>query len=137
MGLFDKFRKLAIARGDLAALGIDPFGVEIERIISPTEGVIHGRRTILAGTNNYLGLTFHPACFAATHRALDAEVPEGAGWRSWRLLEVEKLSELQIVVINRSPSPRTATRRCAGSARRCTTSMSAARQVRKRRGSRH
>jgi len=73
MGLFDKFRKLAAARGDLVALGINPFGVEIERIISPTEGVIHGRRTILAGTNNYLGLTFHPECIAAAHRALDAE----------------------------------------------------------------
>ena len=73
MALFDKFRKLAAARGDLAALGIDPFGVEIERIISPTEGVIHGRRTILAGTNNYLGLTFNPECIAAAHRALDAE----------------------------------------------------------------
>ena len=54
MGLFDKFRKLAAARGDLAALGIDPFGVEIESIISPTEGVIHGRRTILAGTNKII-----------------------------------------------------------------------------------
>ena len=73
MGLFDKFQGLAAARRELAALGIDPFGVEIERIVSPTEGVIHGRHTILAGTNNYLGLTFHPECIAAAHRALDAE----------------------------------------------------------------
>jgi 8-amino-7-oxononanoate synthase len=73
MGIFDKFQALAAARRELAALGIDPFGVEIERIVSPTEGIIHGRRTILAGTNNYLGLTFHPECIAAAHRALDAE----------------------------------------------------------------
>ena len=73
MGLFDKFQGLATARRDLEALGIDPFGVEIERIISPTEGIIGGRHTILAGTNNYLGLTFHPECIAAAHRALDAE----------------------------------------------------------------
>ena len=73
MGLFDKFQGLAAARRELGALGIDPFGVEIERIISPTEGVIHGRRTILAGTNNYLGLTFDPDCIAAAQAALAAE----------------------------------------------------------------
>jgi 8-amino-7-oxononanoate synthase len=73
MGLFDKFQGLAAARRDLEALGIDPFGVQIERIVSPTVGVIRGRHTILAGTNNYLGLTFHPECIAAAHRALDAE----------------------------------------------------------------
>ncbi|MCC6211393.1 MAG: aminotransferase class I/II-fold pyridoxal phosphate-dependent enzyme [Burkholderiales bacterium] len=73
MGLFDKFDGLKAARRDLETLGIDPFGVEIERILSPTEGVIHGRRTILAGTNNYLGLTFHPETLAAARRALDAE----------------------------------------------------------------
>ena len=73
MGLFDKFQGLAAARRELAALGIDPFGVEIERIISPTEGVIHGRRTILAGTNNYLGLTFDPDCIAAAQAALATE----------------------------------------------------------------
>ena len=73
MGLFDKFHGLAAARRDLEALGIDPFGVQIERMISPTEGMIRGRHTILAGTNNYLGLTFDPGCVAAAHRALDAE----------------------------------------------------------------
>ena len=73
MGLFDKFQGLTTARRELAALGIDPFGVEIERILSPTEGVIHGRRTILAGTNNYLGLTFDPDCIAAAQAALAAE----------------------------------------------------------------
>jgi len=73
MGLFDKFQGLAAARGELEKLGVDPFGVEIERILSPTEGIIHGRRTVLAGTNNYLGLTFDPDCIAAAKRALDTE----------------------------------------------------------------
>ena len=73
MGLFDKFRGLAGARAELETIGIDPFGVEIERILSPTEGIIHGRRTVLAGTNNYLGLTFDPDCIAAAKRALDTE----------------------------------------------------------------
>jgi 8-amino-7-oxononanoate synthase len=73
VGLFDKYEGLTAARRDLETLGIDPFGVEIERIISPTEGIIHGRHTILAGTNNYLGLTFNPECIAAARRALETE----------------------------------------------------------------
>lgn len=73
MGLFDKLQGMAAARRELEALGIDPFGVEIERIVSPTEGIIHGRHTILAGTNNYLGLTFDPECIAAAHGALGTE----------------------------------------------------------------
>jgi 8-amino-7-oxononanoate synthase len=44
--------------------------VVIEKILSPTEAMIDGRRTILAGTNNYLGLTFEPECIAAGQRAL-------------------------------------------------------------------
>jgi len=73
MGLFDKLQGVAAIRRELEALRIDPFGVQIERIISPTEGIIHGRHTILAGTNNYLGLTFNPECVAAAHAALDAQ----------------------------------------------------------------
>ena len=42
-------------------------------------------------------------------RSIDANVPEGAPWRSWRLLDVDQLRELQIVAINHSPKPRTST----------------------------
>lgn len=56
---------------EFAALGIDPFGVQIDRILSPTKGMIQGRPTILAGTNNYLGLTFDPDCIAAARSALE------------------------------------------------------------------
>ncbi len=73
MGLFTKFEALAEGRAELGALGIDPFAVRIEKIISPTEGVIHGRHTILAGTNNYLGLTFNPECIASARLALENE----------------------------------------------------------------
>lgn len=73
MGLFDKFQSLAAARRELEVLGIDPFGVQIDRIVSPTEGIIHGRHTILAGTNNYLGLTFNSECIAAARAALENE----------------------------------------------------------------
>ncbi len=73
MGIFDKFQALAATRRDLEALGIDPFNVQIDRIISPTEGIILGKPTILAGTNNYLGLTFDPEGIAAARTALENE----------------------------------------------------------------
>ncbi len=73
MGIFDKFQALAATRRDLEALGIDPFNVQIDRIISPTEGIILGKPTILAGTNNYLGLTFDPEGIAAARAALETE----------------------------------------------------------------
>lgn len=73
MGLFDKLNSIAQGRAALAELGIDPFNVEIEEIISPTVGRIAGRETILAGTNNYLGLTFDPRCIEASCRATQAE----------------------------------------------------------------
>lgn len=68
MGLLAKFSDLAEQR---AALGsADPSKVVIEQILSPTEAIINGRPTILAGTNNYLGLTFDPDCIAAGQEAL-------------------------------------------------------------------
>ena len=73
MGILDKFQPMAQIRRELDALGIDPFNVQIERIISPTEGIVCGRPTILAGTNNYLGLTFDRKCIAAARAALEAE----------------------------------------------------------------
>lgn len=70
MKLFEKFQPLAAAREELAAFGTLPIGVVTERIDSATEGWIDGRRVILAGTNNYLGLTFDPECVAAAQRAV-------------------------------------------------------------------
>ncbi|MDI3261258.1 MAG: aminotransferase class I/II-fold pyridoxal phosphate-dependent enzyme [Fulvimonas sp.] len=66
-----RLQAVQAVRRDFAALGIDPFGVQIDRILSPTEGIIQGRPTILAGTNNYLGLTFDPDCIAAAREALE------------------------------------------------------------------
>lgn len=70
MNLFDKFKPLQAARAELKKLGVDPFNVEVEKILSPTEAVVNGQSVILAGTNNYLGLTFHPDCIAAAEQAL-------------------------------------------------------------------
>lgn len=66
-----RLRAVREVRGELASLGVDPFGIQIDEILSPTEGLIQGRKTILAGTNNYLGLTFDPDCIAAARDALE------------------------------------------------------------------
>ncbi len=71
MKLLDKFEPLRALEAQLGDGGMDPTRVVIERLLSATEALIEGRRTILAGTNNYLGLTFDPECVAAGHRALD------------------------------------------------------------------
>ena len=70
MRLLDKFQAMAGVRAELDGLGIRPFGAVTEKILSPTEAIVDGRRVILAGTNNYLGLTFDPECIAAAQRAL-------------------------------------------------------------------
>ena len=73
MSLFDKFKPIADVRNELNRLGITPFGAITEQILSATEGIVNGRRVILAGTNNYLGLTFDPECIAAAKKALDEQ----------------------------------------------------------------
>lgn len=74
MGLFDKLASAAAVRRDVvSAGGLVPFGVTVERILSPTEGLVGGRRVILGGTNNYLGLTFDAECIEAGVAALRCE----------------------------------------------------------------
>jgi len=58
MGILDKFKDLNAAYDDVKSAGHDPFSVRFDEILSPTEGVVAGKKTILLGTNNYLGLTF-------------------------------------------------------------------------------
>lgn len=70
MDIFDKYETLAQRRAELLGAGADPFDLEIEELHGPCEATIRGRRTILLGTNNYLGLTFDPACIEAGCAAL-------------------------------------------------------------------
>ena len=72
-GLFEKFAPLRGALRGLIGNGASPFGVPVDRVLSPTEAIIGGRPTILAGTFNYLGLTFDPACVEAAKNALDRD----------------------------------------------------------------
>jgi 8-amino-7-oxononanoate synthase len=47
----------------------DVLGTLIQVDGSPTLGSVNGQRVVLAGTNNYLGLTFHPECVNAASEA--------------------------------------------------------------------
>jgi len=69
MGIFDKFQKLAETRRALEKNSSEFFNVVIEEVISPTEVVINGRSVLLAGGNNYLGLTFNAECISAACQA--------------------------------------------------------------------
>ena len=69
MSLFDKFEQIAAARQPFVERGIRS-NVVMEKVISPTEAIINGRPVILAGTNNYLGLTFDPDCIEAASTAV-------------------------------------------------------------------
>lgn len=73
MSLFDKFKLINAVRSELAELDIMPFGAVTEKILSATEGIVNGHQVILAGTNNYLGLTFDPECIAAAQRAVQEQ----------------------------------------------------------------
>ncbi|HEY5776053.1 MAG TPA: aminotransferase class I/II-fold pyridoxal phosphate-dependent enzyme [Xanthomonadales bacterium] len=73
MSLLEKFSIARDLRSGLENAGKDPTTVVFERLNSATEGVVEGRTTILAGTNNYLGLTFDPACIAAGVEAMQTQ----------------------------------------------------------------
>ncbi|MDV3258487.1 MAG: aminotransferase class I/II-fold pyridoxal phosphate-dependent enzyme [Sphingomonas sp.] len=70
--LFSKFDPLIETREQLLSTGLtDPFGLVMEEVISPTVAICNGRRTILLGTYNYMGMTFDPDVIAAGKKALD------------------------------------------------------------------
>ena len=57
--LFTKFDPLIAEREGLLATGVkDPFGLVMEKVLSPTRAICNGRETILLGTYNYMGMTF-------------------------------------------------------------------------------
>ncbi len=70
MALLDRFKAQRDLHAAVKTCGADPFGVKMDRILSSTEAMIEGRRTILCGSNNYLGLTFDADCIAAARDSL-------------------------------------------------------------------
>ncbi len=82
--LFSKFDALIQTRENLLSTGMtDPFGMVMERVLSPTEAICNGRQTILLGTYNYMGMTFDPDVIGAGKQALD---DFGAGTTGSRVL---------------------------------------------------
>jgi glycine C-acetyltransferase/8-amino-7-oxononanoate synthase len=70
--LFSKFDGLIAQREGLLATGVtDPFGLVMERVLSPTVAICSGRETILLGTYNYMGMTFDPDVIEAGKQALE------------------------------------------------------------------
>jgi 8-amino-7-oxononanoate synthase len=72
MDIFDKFSTLKSRTDLVTKLGTDPFGVKFDDIENATRGRIGNRSIVLAGTNNYLGLTFDPDCMSASINAIKA-----------------------------------------------------------------
>jgi 7-keto-8-aminopelargonate synthetase-like enzyme len=68
--LLDKYQTIIERRARMLAVGSDAVGLVNQQVLSPTRAVINGRETILAGTNNYMGITFEPDCIAAGQAAL-------------------------------------------------------------------
>lgn len=73
MDILAKYDGLAERRDLMLQAGANPFGLRMEKILSPTEALVNGRRTLLVGTNNYLGLTFDSDCIAAGVKALQEQ----------------------------------------------------------------
>jgi 8-amino-7-oxononanoate synthase len=70
MGLLQKHIAQAEAYAEIRRFGADPFNLRFDAVVSPTEGMLDGRRVILLGTNNYLGLTFDPESVEASVEAV-------------------------------------------------------------------
>jgi 7-keto-8-aminopelargonate synthetase-like enzyme len=82
--LLSKFDGVRAEYEFLKSTGLsDPFGVVMEKVLSPTRAIIRGRETILVGTYNYMGMTFDPDVIAAGQKAM-AEF--GAGSTGSRVL---------------------------------------------------
>ena len=70
MELFDKFANARSTYELLNSLPVNPTEIVIEKVISATEAMIKGQVTIMAGTNNYRGITFEETCIKAGQKAL-------------------------------------------------------------------
>lgn len=120
MGINQRISAIRAAYGRLQALGRDPTSLEFDTVTSPTRAVLDGKPVMLFGTNNYLGLTFDPACVDAAaeaarkfgagttgsriangtyagHRALEAEIAAFYGKRATILYSTGYLANLGVI----------------------------------------
>jgi len=82
VNILSKFAPLRQTYDQLRSVGHNPFQMVFDKMFSPTEGEYQGRRTILLGTNNYLGLTFDSECVDA---AVDVLRQQGTGTTGSRI----------------------------------------------------
>ncbi len=68
--LLDKHKAIAERHARMMTMGVNAVGLTNDKILSPTRAIINGRETILAGTNNYMGITFDPDCIKAGQQAM-------------------------------------------------------------------
>ena len=68
--LLEKHRSIAERHARMLAAGANAVGLTNDAMLSPTRAMINGRETILAGTNNYMGITFDPDCIRAGQEAM-------------------------------------------------------------------
>ena len=68
--LLDKHKTIAERHARMMTMGVNAVGLTNDRILSPTRAMINGRETILAGTNNYMGITFDADCVKAGQEAM-------------------------------------------------------------------
>lgn len=74
MSLLDKFAHQRALRADLSERGgVSPIATPMDAVHSATSAVIAGRTVVLAGTNNYLGLTYDDECRAAAIAAIQSQ----------------------------------------------------------------
>jgi 8-amino-7-oxononanoate synthase len=69
--LLEKHKGIIERHDRMMQMGVNAMGPVNDKILSPTRAIINGKQTILAGTNNYMGMTFDSSCIAAGKQALD------------------------------------------------------------------
>lgn len=69
-GIFGRAETLASIVDRGVGDEINPFTIAIEQQLGPVEAIIRGRRTLMFGTNNYLGLNHDSRCVEAAREAL-------------------------------------------------------------------
>ena len=69
MDIFEKFYRFDKA-DEVRAAGVYPYFHALESK-QDTEVIMEGKRRIMLGSNNYLGLTTHPEVIAAAHAGME------------------------------------------------------------------
>ena len=70
MSILEKYRPLVERHKKMLELGRNAVGLRMDDVFSPTRARIDGKEVILAGTNNYMAITFDDACIKAGQKAL-------------------------------------------------------------------